>query len=189
MSHGKLSCFLSKDIYVIPFYYYYFFKLLSWCSYRWRFVVKDKDGGYHGSRWQFAVTFPRHHDHHLVWEETEFEQRQQQQKPLTFVGNLLSFVRNKNVMSELYFHGRELCKSKYNHCPHQYLCTCMYCKLGAKIRTVTIMSHSGLLFVFYFSPFALYSYLPLSIPPPLSLRKHAKINDNAVIQMRRMVCT
>ena len=113
MSHGKLSCFLSKDIYVILFYYYYFFKLLSWCSYRWRVVVKDKDGGYHDSRWQFAVTFPRHHDHHLVWEETEFEQQQQQQQKNAFLENLLSFVRNKNVMSELYFHGRELCKSKY----------------------------------------------------------------------------
>ena len=101
-----------------------------------------------------------------------------------------SFVRNKNATSELYFHGREICKSIYkfrkfppicmgsintvilyiltyidlwlysptyggsyvfvNHCPHQYLCACMYCKLGAKIRTVAIMSHSGLLFIFIF---------------------------------------
>ena len=75
------------------------------------------------------------------------------------------------------------------HCPHQYLCACMYCKLGAKIRTVTIMSHRGLLFIFMFFPFTLYSFLPLSIPPPLSLRKHAKISDSAVIQIRRMVCT
>ena len=91
-------------------------------------------------------------------------------------------------MSELYFHGREICKSKckfrkfppicmgsvntvilyiltlyrpvtyggsyvfVNHCPDQYLCACMYCKLGAKIRTATIMSHSGLLFIFIFTP-------------------------------------
>ena len=44
----------------------FFPRLLSLCSYRWRFVVKDKDGGYHGSRWQSPVPYPRHHDHHLV---------------------------------------------------------------------------------------------------------------------------
>ena len=34
-------------------------------------------------------------------------------KTFSFLENLLYFVRNKNVMSELYFHGREICKSKY----------------------------------------------------------------------------
>ena len=34
-------------------------------------------------------------------------------KTFSFLENLLSFVRNKNVMSELYFLGREICKSKY----------------------------------------------------------------------------
>ena len=51
------------------------------------------------------------------------------------------------------------------------------------------MSYRGLLFIFMFFPFTLYSFLPLSIPPPLSLRKHANISDSAVIQIRRMVCT
>ena len=70
---------------------FYFFKLLSWCSYRWRFVVKDKDGGYHGSRWQFAVTCPRHHDHHLVWGEIEFEQKKK--KTFSFLENLLLGIK------------------------------------------------------------------------------------------------
>ena len=105
------SCFLSKAYLCDSFFIiiiFYFFKLLSWCSYQWRFVVKDKDGGYHGSRWQFAVTCPRHHDHHLVWGETEFEQKK---KKIFFCRE--SFVRNKNATSELYFHGRKICKFIY----------------------------------------------------------------------------
>ena len=70
-SHGILSCLWARLIYVILFSV--FIKPLSWCSYRWRFVIKDKDGGYQRSRWWFAVTYPCHHDNHLVWEEAVFE--------------------------------------------------------------------------------------------------------------------
>ena len=70
-SHGILSCLWARLIYVILFSV--FIKPLSWCSYRWRFVIKDKDGGYQRSRWWFVVTYPCHHDNHLVWEEAVFE--------------------------------------------------------------------------------------------------------------------
>ena len=62
------------------------------------------------------------------------------------------------------------------------------CKLGAKIATFTIKSQWSA-FYFYFFPFTLYSYLPSSIPPPLFRQESMKINDSAVIQMGRMVCT
>ena len=171
-SHGILSSSWARLIYVIlfsfsffffSFSFFFFIKLLSWCSYRWRFVSKDKDDGYQLSKWRFAVTYPCHHDHHLVWQEAEFE------------GEKIVFrkptVRNKNVMSELYMylHGKEICKSKYLgsintvmlyistlHRPvttfdlrilrfRKLLSTsifvCMHiCKLGAKIATVTLKS-------------------------------------------------
>ena len=101
-SHGILSCLWARLIYVILFsvfffffsFFFFFIKPLSWCSYQWRFVIKDKDGGYQRSRWWFAVTYPCHHDNHLVWEEAVFEREKIAFRKPT--------VRNKNVMSELY---------------------------------------------------------------------------------------
>ena len=60
---------------------------------------------------------------------------------------------------------------------------CMHvCKLRAKIATVTIMSHSVLLFISLF--FSLY-IITLTCHPHfltrLSLEKHAKINDSEMI--------
>ena len=88
------KAYLCDSVFCFLFLFSFFIKLLRLCSYRWRFVIKDKDGGYQRSRWQFAATYPCHHDNHLVWEEAEFE------------GEKIVFrkptVRNKNVMSELY---------------------------------------------------------------------------------------
>ena len=59
--------FVAFPIYMCVFVYS--IKLLSWrCSYRWRFIIEDKDGDCRSSWWwRFAVTYPCHHHHYCIF--------------------------------------------------------------------------------------------------------------------------